>query len=200
MVNYQNSIIYKLCCKNLDVTDIYIGSTTCFKARKRNHKCVCNNEKSKSYNCKLYKFIRENDGFENWNMIQIKTVSCNSKRELEAEERICIEELKPSLNCQIPTRTLKEYISDNKEHIKQYYIDNKEHIKEYYKQYNVDNADKLKEYYTQYNIDNKEKRKKYNIDNKEKRKKYNIDNKEKKKEYDKQRYLKKKLEKQELPE
>ena len=183
MVNYQNSIIYKLCCKNIEVTDIYIGSTTAFKARKRQHKCVCNNENDKSYNSKIYKFIRENGNFQNWDMIQIKTVSCNSKRELEAEERLCIEELKPSLNRQIPTRTKKEWNNDNADKVKQYYVDNKEHIKEYNKQYKIDNADKIKEKIKEYNINNADKIQEY-------QKKYNIDNIEKKKVYNKEQYQK----------
>ena len=212
MVNYENSIIYKLCCKNLEVPEIYIGSTTCFKARKRQHKSNCNNEKRNSYNIKIYKFIRETGGFENWDMIQIKAVSCNSKRELEAEERLCIEEFKPSLNCSIPTRTVKEYYSDNadklQEYQKQYYIDNTDKKNAQDKQYRIDNKEKLK----QYRIDNKEKikatKKQYQIDNKEKFKQYRIDNKDTIKEYQKLYRLKKKfeklekqkLEKQELPE
>ena len=71
MVNYQNSIIYKLCCKNVEVSEIYIGSTTAFKARKSQHKSNCNNENRAGYNCKVYKFIRENGNFQNWDMIQI---------------------------------------------------------------------------------------------------------------------------------
>ena len=54
MVNYNNSTIYKLCCNDLSVTDIYVGSTTNFKMRKHDHKSRYNNELGKSYNLVVY--------------------------------------------------------------------------------------------------------------------------------------------------
>jgi hypothetical protein len=57
---------------------------------------------------------------------------------------------------------------------KEYYNDNSEKMKEYHKQYYIDNADKIKEQIKQYQKDNKDKIS----------------------EYDRQRYLKKKLEKE----
>ena len=143
MPNYQNGLIYKLCCKDTDITDFYIGSTTSFRHRKTNHKSDCNNEKSKNYNYNIYKFIRENGGFSNWDMILIEYYKCDTKLELEKREREVIENLKPSLNNRIPTRTYKEWCEDNKEYYKQ--------RKEYHKQYN-------QEYY-QNNIKEKAKEK-----------------------------------------
>ena len=58
MVNYNNSIIYKLCCKDTNITDIYVGSTTNFYRRKQDHKQQCNNTNSKEYNKNAYQFIR----------------------------------------------------------------------------------------------------------------------------------------------
>ena len=140
MVNYQNAIIYKICCKDVNIKEIYIGSTTQFKARKWYHKNDCNNKSSNGYNQKKYKFIRDNGGWDNWDMIQIKPFPCDTKRELETEERKVIEELKPELNIIIPTRTKKEYQIENKERLnkncKEWREKNKESI-----------ADKKKEYY-----------------------------------------------------
>ncbi len=119
MVNYQNGIIYKLCCKDLDIKELYIGSTINFKARKRSHKHDCNNTNSKRHNLYIYKFIREHEGWKNWSMIQIKSFPCDTKRELETEERKVIEELKPELNKNIPTRTMKEWENDNNKKIKE---------------------------------------------------------------------------------
>jgi hypothetical protein len=48
--DYTQTIIYKFCCKNTSVTDIYIGNTTNFTQRKHNHKTNCCNEASKNYN------------------------------------------------------------------------------------------------------------------------------------------------------
>jgi hypothetical protein len=109
MVNYNKSSIYKLCCKDVNIKEEYVGSTTRFERRKAEHKTGCNNEKNPSYNYYVYQFIRENGGIENWDMVQIEEVNVNNKRELGTRERYWIETLKAELNCNIPTRTLKEY-------------------------------------------------------------------------------------------
>ena len=128
--NYSNSIIYKLCCKDTDITDIYVGSTTNFRGRKNNHKTNCQNEKRKNYNRKVYKFIREHGDFENWEMIMIEEFSCSTKLELHKKEREYFELLKPNLNTNVPNRTQKQYNIDNKDKKKQYRIDNKDKITE----------------------------------------------------------------------
>ena len=111
---YENSIIYKLVHKNdQDNENIYVGSTTNFRGRKREHKRSCNEEKKKEYNYKVYQFIRENGGWDEWEMVAIETYPCENKREIEIRERFHIETLKPKLNKNIPTRTQKEYQQDN---------------------------------------------------------------------------------------
>ena len=149
--DYSKSIIYKLCCKDPNITDIYIGSTINFKKRKYDHKWNCNNniEKNKKYNLKIYKFIRDNGGFENWTMIMLEQYNCNNKKELQSRERYWIEELKSSLNSEIPTRTKQEYYEDYKDKIlekqKQYRLENKDKIKQHY----INNKDKKLEYKNQ---------------------------------------------------
>ncbi len=122
MVNYSKSMIYKLCCKDPNITDIYIGSTTNFYRRKSEHKKCCNNENDKRYNTNVYKFIRDNSGFDNWDMILIENVSCNNKIELLKIERKYIDELKSTLN------TYKSYITDEEKikYKKEYNEENKE--------------------------------------------------------------------------
>ena len=153
MVNYNNSIIYKLCCKNPEITDIYIGSTTNFTKRKQKHKSDCNNINSKKYNYNVYKFIRDNNGWNNWDMVLIEEYSCNNKLELHKKERDILEQLGATLNICIPNRNRKEYD-------KQYRENNKEYYKEQRKEYYEDN----KEYYKE---KNKEKNKKHYDNNKE---------------------------------
>jgi len=134
MSNYQNGLIYKLCCKDTNITDIYIGSTTSFRHRKASHKSNCNNEKNPYYNLDIYQFIRENGGFSNWDMVLIEYYKCDTKLELEKREREVIENLKPSLNNRIPTRTIKEYKEEYKQQIKEknkdYREKNKQQINE----------------------------------------------------------------------
>ena len=125
MVNYQDSFIYKICCKDLTIQDIYIGSTTNFKQRKRQHKNCCTKEGNLHYNERKYKFIRDNGGWENWDMILIKNVSCESRLELNKIERESYEEYEPTLNYQVPSRSKKEY---QKQFVSTYYERNKEKI------------------------------------------------------------------------
>ena len=65
-------IYYKIVSKDENIKDCYVGKTTNFKKRVRNHKSDCNNEKKRSYNIKLYQYIRENGGINNFNFIEIE--------------------------------------------------------------------------------------------------------------------------------
>ena len=40
MPKYENSVVYKLCCDDPEITDIYVGSTCNFKVRKTNTKAI----------------------------------------------------------------------------------------------------------------------------------------------------------------
>ena len=42
-VDYSNTIIYKICCKDESITDVYVGHTTNFIQRKYSHKISCSN-------------------------------------------------------------------------------------------------------------------------------------------------------------
>ena len=172
MPDYSKCLIYKLCCKDLDVKDIYVGSTCNFTRRKNKHKTDSSNLNSKVYNRKVYKFIRENGGFQNWNMIMIEEYPCENKLQKVKRERYWYEELKATLNSEVPIRDIKEYRRDNREKIK-------EKVKEYRK----NNSDKNKEYMRKYREANKDainqKRKEYREKNKEHMKEYYEANKEK---------------------
>jgi hypothetical protein len=151
MTDYSKGLIYKLCCKDTDITDIYIGSTTGFRHRKSGHKGSCNNENSTKYNYGVYKFIRENGGgWENWDMVLVEYYPCETKLELEKKEREIIEKLKPTLNKKIPTRTDKEYREDSKEkkakQSKKYREENKEKISKRKKIWCEENKEKIKIY------------------------------------------------------
>ena len=116
MPNYNNTVIYKIKHnEDYDDLNIYIGSTTNFRGRKNQHKTCCNNENCRDYNYPIYKYIRDNGGWDQFVMVLIEEYSCNCKNEKEIRERYYIDLLKPKLNKQIPTRTAKEYRDDNKE-------------------------------------------------------------------------------------
>tara|TARA_R110000744_G_scaffold17941_2_gene48421 strand:+ start:43 stop:873 length:831 start_codon:yes stop_codon:yes gene_type:complete len=190
MPNYQNGMIYKLCCNDLNITDIYIGSTVCFKERKRCHKKSCNNINNRCYNLKVYKFIRDNGGWNNWDMVLVAKTPCNSKLELLQFERKYYEELNSTLNNNYPGRTKKEWREKNKDILKikkkEWAEKNKDIIKIKYKKYYKSNKEKIIIHATEYKKKNKIKIKKYlkeyNKDNNEilkiKQKKYYGDNKD----------------------
>lgn len=96
--DYSKGFIYKLCCLDTNITEIYVGCTTNYQNRKQHHKESCNNENRKEYNYKVYQFIRANGGWENWRMVILHDFPCNSKRELEQEETKMMLELKSELN------------------------------------------------------------------------------------------------------
>lgn len=134
MVNYAETIIYKIVCKDLTIKNVYVGHTTNFRRRKCNHKKCCNNKNYKYHNLNVYKFIRENGGWNNFEMIMIEEYNCENKLQAHQRERYWIETLNADLNCIIPTRTQKEYNDINKEQIieyqKKWYEENKNKILE----------------------------------------------------------------------
>jgi len=157
MINYDKSFIYKLCCKDPSISDIYIGSTVNPSRRKCQHKYICNNSQSKMYNLKVYEFIRNTGGFKNWSMVELERYSAKDKSDLHKRERYWIENERSTLNCDIPTRTKYEWTKDNKEKIivkqGEYRKANKENIAKYNYEYYKANKDKICEYYK----DNKDK-------------------------------------------
>jgi hypothetical protein len=140
-INYNNTLIYKLVCNDLNVTDNYVGHTTNFNERKGHHKSVCNNDNgSPGYNYKVYQTIRYNGGWDNWDIIQVEEFPCKNKREACARERYQYEILNSNMNSQVPGRSKKEcdkeWFENNKEtrllQMKQYREANQEAIKKKY--------------------------------------------------------------------
>lgn len=137
-MDYSRTIIYKIVCKDLNVTENYVGHTTDFVKRKYNHKSCCNIPDNKHYNLKIYQIIRNNKGWDNWEMIEIEKYSCNDANEARARERYWYETLNSTLNTIYPNRTFKEYK-------KEYNETNKEHIKETNKEWYETNKEKILE-------------------------------------------------------
>ena len=138
-IDYSNTIVYKLCCNDLQITDIYIGHTTDFKSRKATHKNGCNNSNNKAYNYNVYQFIRANGGWDNWSMVEIEKYCCKDADEARSKERHHYEILGGTLNIQLPNLSHNEsnklYRKRNSDNIKQYREANKEKMKSYYKDY-----------------------------------------------------------------
>jgi hypothetical protein len=133
-IDYEKTIIYKIVCNDLSITECYVGHTTDFVRRKKCHKNACTNEKHKMHNLKIYKTIRDNGGWTNWCMVTIEKHPCKDVYEACIRERYYYEQLNSNLNMVFPQRNRKEYREMNKEKIsesrKSYNLSNKEQIKE----------------------------------------------------------------------
>ncbi len=82
-IDYSNTIIYKIYCKDVLIRHVYIGHTTNFTKRKYQHKIACNNGKKTN----IYDIIRENGGWNNWEMIQIAKYNCRNITEAKLKEQ-----------------------------------------------------------------------------------------------------------------
>ena len=99
IVDYQNTIIYKIYCKDKNITDVYIGHTTNFTQRKYFHKLACNNKNNK---CKIYNTIRNNGGWDNWDMIEIAKYNCKNSTEARIKEQEHYDLFESTLNSYPP--------------------------------------------------------------------------------------------------
>jgi hypothetical protein len=105
-VDYSNTIIYKIYCRDVSITDVYVGHTTNFIQRKYSHKVACNNLKN---NLKIYNIIRSNGGWENWDMVEIAKYCCKNVTESRIKEQQHSQELQANLNSTPPHVDIIKY-------------------------------------------------------------------------------------------
>ena len=72
-IDYSNTIIYKITCKDESIKEVYVGHTTNFVQRKHLHKNCSYNISNK---LKLYETIRKYGGWNNWTMEIISFFNC----------------------------------------------------------------------------------------------------------------------------
>jgi hypothetical protein len=136
--DYSKTVMYKLVCKDTNVSEIYVGHTTNVKKRRSHHMDNSKYINRKNYNLKVYQYIRENGGWNNWDMIIFEDYPCNDIFEATKREGYWIKELQANLNCKIAGRTKSEWQKENREN-------NKEKEKEKKKQYYEKIKEKTKE-------------------------------------------------------
>ena len=127
-IDWSKTIIYKIICRDVNVPDGYVGSTTNLMKRKCNHKSNCNNSNAKEYNFFVYKFIRDHCGWENFDVVQIEQYKAKDKNDAHARERYWIETLKATLNKKAPIITKKEKEQYGKKYQIKYYQNNKDKL------------------------------------------------------------------------
>ena len=157
MPNYSKTVIYKIVnYNNPDL--VYVGSTTNFTKHKIQHKNTCNNDYYKGHNIKLYRMIRENGGWDKFEMVFLCNYPCESKREAEKEEDKYMLELKSNMNDKRAYHTNQEIRLENVEVKKEYdklyrelNVDKLQHIRRVYRE---NNKKKIAEIHKKYRRNN----------------------------------------------
>ena len=90
--------VYKIVCKDKEITEFYIGSSLDFDKRKQKHESDSNNLNGIQYCSPLYMFINVNGGYDNWKYEVIKEFPNHNKKQLNIEEQKYMDLLKPTLN------------------------------------------------------------------------------------------------------
>ena len=168
-INYSTACIYQICCKDVEIKDVYVGSTTNLIERRRGHKVACTNESDKGHNLPVYRFIRDYGGWDNWEVIKVQDADCACREDLLKIERSMMVQLGATLNKQVPGRSVKEYYEAHKAEIseqkKNYYEANKTEILEKKKLYREANRTEIteqrKNYYQAHKTEIAEKVKEY---------------------------------------
>ena len=137
-IDYTKAVIYKIYCLDENIKDCYIGLTTDFIRRK-----ACHKQSSQLKNLKLYNFIREYGGWNNWKM----EIIYKFENDIDVDKGYCeeiegnfINEHAATLNTAKFNRKKydKEWYSQNLQRIKEKNYNNKLILDEYWsKQYNV---------------------------------------------------------------
>ena len=96
----SNYIIYKISCKDENIKNLYVGSTVNFYNRQYQHTKSCFNVKDRSYNNRLYTFIRSHGGFDNWEFGILECLECD-KKTAELKEEFYRKSLNADLNSKV---------------------------------------------------------------------------------------------------
>ena len=165
-------IIYEITCIDKNIEYSYVGSTQNFRSRKSQHKYSLTTLNNPSFNLNIYKFIRENGGWNNFEMRPLEEFKCETNIQSKIREQYWIDLKQSKLNSLRAFTTEKEkkeyqlqynkqYNIDNsnilKQKAKDYYANNKEHIHDYNIKYRINNRDGLLKYEQRYRSDNKDK-------------------------------------------
>ena len=175
----KNYSMYKICPKNKNLNYCYIGQTTNFENRQKQHiKNTINQSDKKHYHLKHYQTIRENGGWDEWEMIEIEKFNGKTNLEARMREQELIEEYNANLNSLSAYITEEERLATKKAITEKYREEHKELLKEQTKKYKEEHKEIIAEQMKKYRQENKDKIK-------EKTKEYKEKNKEKFEEWDK---------------
>ena len=153
--DYSKCQIYKIVCKDPKIKDCYVGNTCNWIKRKSKHKQSVNCENDKGYNYKKGIIIRENGGWNNWEMVLIENFPCENDLQARSKEREWLEKLGATMNGQNPIAT-KE---DIKIQYKKYYEEHREEVKAKSTKYYAEHREELNAKATKYYAEHREEKK-----------------------------------------
>jgi hypothetical protein len=169
---YTQLIMYKICPKNKNIHLCYVGQTANFDNRRQQHikNTYCISDK-KHYHLKQYEAIRQNGGWDEWEMIEIEKFNCKSNLEARMREQELIIEHGANLNSVSAYISEEERAQLKKQITEKYRQENKELLKEQTKKYKQDHkeiiAEQMKKYREEHKQQIYEKKKEYIEKNKE---------------------------------
>lgn len=138
-MDFSKTVIYHFVCKDEMIKCSYVGSTTNIVKRKYQHKCSYNNDDKN--HLKIYQTIRDNGGWNNWDLKPLEEFPCENYNQQVIREQFWIEHLKSDMN----SRSSYTNPETRKETHNNYTIE-----------WRKNNQDKVKEQQTKYKKEHKE--------------------------------------------
>jgi len=131
--DFNNSIIYHI--RHMESKEVvYVGSTTQFPQRKTAHKYDYNHEERKQFTIPIYCHIRDNGGFDCFEVIPIQSLKLENKTQLLIAEQEEIDKHRTLVNSRKARMTIEDRKEECKKYTKLYYQENKEIVNEKQKQ------------------------------------------------------------------
>jgi hypothetical protein len=168
----KNYTMYKILPKNAALDYCYIGHTNNFSFRKQQHRAPCIDTSHSKAHIKIYETIRNNGGWDDWEMIELEKFNNKTKLEARIREQELIKEHNANLNMLSAYITEHERQANKKAITEKFRAENKEYLAEQTKKYKEEHKEVIAEQMKKYREENKEKiyqkTKEYRENNKEK--------------------------------
>lgn len=176
VIDYSTTPVYfyRFICKDINIINTYVGSTISLTRRRTAHKSACINPNNLHHHLLVYKIIRENGGWTNWELVEIENKIVKNKTEALQHEQYLIDLFKSNMNSHnaFLTETQKrtaitQYYENHKtvilEQHRKYYNINRAKLLENNKEYNLKNKSQITNYQRDYRETTKETRREYQI-------------------------------------
>ena len=142
--DFSNSIIYHI--RHMESKEVvYVGSTTNFFIRKAKHKYLWNKEEGKEFTRPIYCHIRNNGGFDFFEVIPIQSLKLENKTQLLIAEQAELDKHQTLVNSYKAHTTIEEQKKYQKQYLKQWREDHQEERKQHDKKYRETHKEQINE-------------------------------------------------------